>query len=124
MASDVRVRFRSFLPGAGFDSAGNAKQGKTRVVGRINVTSYVSGEPLVASDIGLSNIDHITMRVEDETGDQNASTYRQVLYVKTLGEFYINKIDRTGVTDQHAPAATEVIEFDPFGGSAADVELL
>ena len=63
MANDVKIRFRSFLPGAGFDSAGNPKQGKTRVVGQVAVTSYASGESLSAQDVGLSSIDFMELKL-------------------------------------------------------------
>ena len=124
MASDVKIRFRSFLPGAGFDSSGNPKSGKTRTVGEVNVTSYVSGEPLTATDVGLANIDSITLRVADETGNASAQNHRQAVYVKSVEEFYLNLISSAGVPDQYAPAATETLEFVAEGDSAHDVELL
>lgn len=124
MATDVKIRFKSFLPGSGFDSSGNAKQGKTRVVGQIDVTSYGSGEVLTPSDVGLANIDSITLRIADETGNASAQTHRQAVYVKSVQEFYLNEISSAGVPDQYAPAATETVEFVAEGDSAHDVELL
>jgi hypothetical protein len=124
MANDVKIRFRSFLPGAGFDSAGNPKQGKTRVVGSVGVTSYGSGEPLSAQDVGLSSIDFMDLRVSDATGAAGGANYRQALYVKSVGEFYLNLISSTGVADQYSPAATETLEFVAEGDSAHDIELL
>ena len=124
MASDVKIRFRSFLPGGGFDSSGNAKQGKTRVVGIVDVTSYAPGaEALAPSDIGLSAIDAISLRVSDATGDTGGNNERRAIYSKTAEEFYLVLTSQAGVPNEYAVAATETVEFDAFGDSAHDVEL-
>ncbi len=131
MANDVKIRFRSFLPGAGFDSSGSAKQGKTRVVGEIDVTAYSGGdgEPLNPVDVGLTVIDHINLRVADEnSGALSAAAgggmapMRDVSYTKSTGHFYlftVNSDGQIGVLSN----ATESLEFDAFGDSAHDVEL-
>lgn len=134
MANDVKIRFRSFLPGAGFDNSGNPKQGKTRVVGRVEVTAYAGGdgERLSAQDVGLSNIDFIQLRVEDEnTGAMSAAAgggiapRRAVTYTKSTGHFYLFTVDADGqVTGGVGAADTENLEFVAEGDSAADVELL
>lgn len=125
MASDVKIRFRSFLPGVGFDSSGNPKQGKTRVVGSIAVTSYEPGaEALAARDIGLTAIDSIMLRVADETGNASAQNNRAVRYVKSVGQFYLLNVASSGVPDEYAAAATETLEFEASGDSAHDVELV
>ena len=130
MASDIKIRFRSFLPGGGFDSAGAAKQGKTRVVGSIGVTSYtVGGEALAPMDVGLSVIDAITLRIGDETGAPTGKHKRDVLYSVTFpiavvfDKFYLTKTTAVGNVSEYAAAATETIEFVAEGDSAADVEL-
>ena len=124
MANDVRVRFKSHLPGGGFDSSGGAKQGKTRVVGAVTVTSYVkAGEGLSAIDIGLTTIDCINLRVSDSTGDQNGQSERVVRYDKSVGQFYLLNHLRTGEDVPYANAATETLEFDALGDGAGDVEL-
>lgn len=124
MANDVKIRFKSFLPGAGFDSAGAAKQGKTRVVGEVAVTSYArAGETLGPVDVGLSAIDSITLRVADDTGDPSGSTSREVKFDKSVGQFYLVTRGEGGTTTEYAAAATETIEFVAEGDSAHDVEL-
>ena len=124
MASDIKIRFRSFLPGGGFDSAGAAKQGKTRVVGSIGVTSYtVGGEALAPMDVGLSVIDAITLRVGDETGAPTGKHKRDVLYSQNVDKFYLTNTTAVGNVSEYAAAATETIEFVAEGDSAADVEL-
>lgn len=124
MASDVKVRFRSFLPGAGQDSAGNPKQGKTRVVGEIDVTSYERGEEaLTAADVGLTAIDSITLRVANESGDTSGANKREARYDKSVGQFYLVDLSQAGVPTEYANAATETIEFVAEGDSAGDVEL-
>ena len=125
MANDVRVRFKSFLPGAGLDSAGGAKQGKTRVVGTVTVTSYngESGEPLGAVDVGLSTVDSITLRVREEY-NTGSGTVRTAPYSLSTGQFYLQTTAMTtGVISKVATAATETLEFVAEGDSANDVEL-
>jgi len=131
MANAVKIRFRQFLPGGGFDSDGDPKQGKQRVIGEVDVTSYSggSGEPFVAQDLGLTVIDSIQLRVADEnTGDLSAAAaggaapVRCVTYAKSTGHFYLY----TATSDEWVPvvtAATETLEFEAFGDSAGDVEL-
>ena len=129
MASDIKVRFKSFLPGGGYDSSGNAKQGKTRVVGEIDVTSYSGqgGEPLSATDLGLSTIDAISLRNADEAsgnlGGTGEAFRREVIYTKSTGHFYLFNVDGAGAWDDLAAAQTETLEFVAEGDSAADVEL-
>lgn len=124
MASDVYVRFRRWIPGAGYDSSGNAKQGKTQTWGVIDVTSYAPGaEALAAVDVGLSTIDAIYLRVADETGDPNGSTQRRALFDKSSSEFYLVEFGEAGQSNEYASGATETVEFVAHGDSAADVEL-
>jgi hypothetical protein len=125
MARDVKVRFHTFLPGAGFDASGNPKQGKTRVVGEVDVTSYArGGEALSAIDVGLNTIDSLTLRVGDETGDPSATRRRQAIYSKSVSQFYLVDTTTAGVPNERADAATETVEFVAEGDSAADPELL
>ncbi len=129
MANDVRVRFKSYLPGAGFDSSGGAKQGKARVVGTVTVTSYGGdgGEQLSAIDLGLTAIDSIHLRVEEQIGGNSATPQREVVYAKGSGHFYLFLLDGAGSGTLEsaavAAAATETLEFDALGDSATDVEL-
>lgn len=124
MASDVKIRFRKFLPGAGYSSAGAAKQGKTRIVGQISVTSYTSGgEALAPVDVGLTTIDAISLRVSDEVASDGAQFRRVVLYNQTNDLFYLAYVQEDGVVDEYADAATETVEFIAEGDSAHDVEL-
>jgi hypothetical protein len=133
MAKSVSFRYRSFLPGAGFDSTGSPKQGKTRIVGVITVSSYGGGdgEQLSANDVGLSTIDAISIRVSDQnSGAMSAaaaggqSPVRMVSYTKSTGHFYLFNLDADGVLQPVAAAATQTLEFDCLGDSAMDVELL
>jgi len=123
MANDVKIRFKNFLPGSGRNSAGDPKQGKTRVVGEVDVTSYQSGEPLSAIDIGLTTIDAINLRVSDASGEASAENHRDVIYVKSQAQFYLVNVQVAGTRAEYAAAATETLEFDAFGDSADDVEL-
>jgi hypothetical protein len=124
MANDVKIRFRTYLPGAGVDSVGAPKQGKTRVVGHVEVTSYVSaGEPLSAIEMGLSSIDTLTMRVRDQAGAGAGNSRREVIYNVTDELFYLFTVGSIGQTANYADEATETVEFTVEGDSAHDVEL-
>lgn len=121
MARIIKTRIRSALPGSGFDSAGNAKQGKRRVVGEISVTSYTSaGEKLTAADLGLSTIDFISLRHEDQAGAKEGKEARHVLYNSTSSDFYIVK--NTGATVATG-GATNTIFFSAEGDALDGTEL-
>lgn len=124
MARTIATRFRSSLPGSGFDSAGNAKQGKRRVVGAISVTSYAAvGEALTAADLGLSTIDYISLKHTEESSGPNGQGGRFVRYSSATSDFYIvQEAGITGKTDI-ATGTTHAIRFDAIGDSADDVEL-
>ena len=126
MANDVKIRFRSFLPGAGFDSSGNPKQGKTKVVGEVSVTSYAGeeGEPFNAVDVGLSTIDALRLRVRDQIdGSFPGAKQRDVLYSQSTAHFYLITRVATGVALGVVAGQTETLEFVAEGDSASDVEL-
>ena len=123
MAKTVATRFRSSLPGSGFDSSGAAKQGKRRVVGTISVTSYASGGvSLSAADVGLSTIDFISIKHESEAAGTEGRGGREVRYNYGTADFYI--VQEIGaVPAQPATGATHALRFDAQGDSADDVEL-
>jgi len=125
MASDITIRFKSFLPGAGKDASGNPKQGKTRVVGQIAVTSYTKGgEPLSPQDLTLTAIDAIHLRVKDEVGGPTGEDRRFAPYNQTDDLFYLVTISDVGQVDEYTAAATETVEFVAEGDSSHDAELL
>jgi len=57
--SAFKVLHRSHVPGtAGFDNAGNPKQGKVRVIGEFDITSYTAGGEVIApSKLGVESLD-------------------------------------------------------------------
>ena len=119
MARTIKTRVRSALPGAGFDSSGNAKQGKRRVTGEISVTSYTSaGESLTAADLGLSAIDFITLKHENEAGAPEGDQVRLVLYNRTTSDFYIVQSG-----NPTAGGATNTVYFDATGDALDGIEL-
>lgn len=126
MAHDVKIRFKSFLPGGGYDSSGNPVQGKTRVVGIVDVTSYdgEEGDQFDARSVGLTNIDALTLRVRDQMdGSFPGAKNRDCLYSQSTGHFYLLTRVATGVALGVVAGSTETLEFDAFGDSVADVEL-
>ena len=126
MANTVAIRFRSFLPGAGFDSSGVAKQGKQEVRGRITVSSYVrGGEALTAADVGLTAIDHINLEVVDSVKGPGGTPQRFAAYNETNELFYL--LDHSGTfasgVEEIANAEAVTVSFSATGDSAHDVEL-
>jgi hypothetical protein len=124
MTKSVRETFRQFLPGAGKDTTGNPKQGKTRVVGQINVTSYTTGgEALTPRQLGLERINWINLRCQNEVGAPDAGEVRKAAYNQTDDVFYLYRRADGGEVNEYADAATETVEYQAEGDSAYDVEL-
>lgn len=124
MARTIKTRVRSALPGSGFDSSGNAKQGKRRVTGSISVTSYAAaGESLTPADLGLSTIDFISLKHEDESAGPNGQGGRYVRFQNTTSDFYI--VQEAGVTGKTdiASGTTHTVYFDAVGDAMDGVEL-
>jgi len=121
MATDVKIRFRSFLPGSGYDGSGNARQGKTNVRGRIEVTSYTKGgETLKPQDLGLNTVDDLTLSCEEPfTSPDPASGWRWASWSRAAQQFYVIQ-----ETVEVAGGTVLNLTFDAFGDSAHDVEML
>ena len=125
MASTVKPTFKQYLPGSGRTPGGVPVQGKTRTVGRISVTSYASGgESLKPSDVGLSSIDHINLKVHEELASDDSSVRRLAAYSPSAQQFYLFIEGRTGIKDGYSDATTEEVSFVAEGDSVMDVELL
>ena len=126
MSNTVSIRYRSFLPGAGFDSNGVAKQGKQEVRGVITVTNYArGGEALAPADVGLNRIDYIDLQLEEPfEGADSDSTGREIGYSRSAQQFYINTVDGAGTKGKLVATSDPVVMFNAFGDSAHDVELL
>jgi len=123
MARTIKTRVRSALPGTGFDSAGNAKQGKRRVTGSISVTSYTSaGESLTATDLGLAAIDWISIVHEDQAANSEGDGSRWVNYVTSSSDFYILQTIGAGLEAQ-ATGTTHALRFDAMGDALDGIEL-
>ena len=123
MARTIKTRVRSALPGAGFDSSGNAKQGKRRVNGEISVTSYgTGGESLTAADLGLATIDFISLKHAEEASGANGAAPRLVLYAAATADFYI--VQEGGTTGfDPASGTTHTVYFDASGDALDGIEL-
>ena len=121
MARDVKILHQTYLPGGGFTSSGKPKQGKSMVVGRIDVTSYTTnGETLTANDMGLNTVDVAVFGVEDVNSQATTSVpgiARWDASAETLVVF------DTGTT-QASSGETVTIGFFAAGDSARDVETL
>jgi len=119
MSNTVAIRYRSYLPGSGFDSNGSPVQGKQQVVGVITVTSAVAGESLPPSKIGLSTIDYIDLKVQQGVGGQNGQP-RTAEYEYGAQEFYLFEDNDT--TNLIGDSVT--VRFNAFGDSTFNAEFL
>lgn len=135
----VNIRFKSFLPGAGYDSGGRAKQGKTNVRGQVAVVDYKrGGASLTARDLGLSTIDDINLKLVDPVrGADPAVNLRFIEYASAPAEFYVfewrqdhTQFYLTGGVKVNVQGIREVpntadftFSFDAFGDSVLDTEL-
>lgn len=122
MARTIKVRSRSALPGTGFDSAGNPRQGKREVIGSLSVTSASSaGESLTAADLGLSVIDFIRINHVDEAANAEGRGSRWVNYCQTTSDFYI--MQQVGTTETVATGTSHTLNFQAKGDALDGIEL-
>lgn len=126
MTKSIKPRFKRFLPGSGYDSNGSPVQGKTHVVGLCDVTSYdgAGGESLTPRDIGLTNIDSLTLRPVNEVPGGDGKHKREAVYASDSETFYLINVDAAGSRTHLASASAVEVEYDATGDSAHDVELL
>ena len=127
---DVKVRFRSFLPGAGYDVNGQPKQGKTDVRGVITTTYLRGGVSLTAQDVGLTVIDTLSLVLVEPNGSEDPGRQRRgVAYSPSAAQFYLSLTitgDEAGEDKTHELASGQVVDvsFDAFGDSGATVDLI
>jgi len=125
MSTSVRVRRRCSLPGAGFDSAGNASQSKEQVVGKLVVTNYNrGGETLRPVDLGLTSLDYLSLQLEEGLAEA-AHGVRSVVYSVSAQQFYV--FVETGATEQQdevAATSDPVVSFLAEGDAVRRPELL
>lgn len=119
MSNTVAVRYRSYLPGSGFDSNGSPKQGKEESVGVITVTSAARGESLPPSKLGLTTIDFIDLQVQQAVGGAGGQP-RTALYDYSSQEFYLFEDDDP--TNLVGDSVT--VRFHAFGDSIRGTEFL
>ncbi len=110
----------------GFDSNGNAKQGKQEVRGVITVTNYIQGgEDLTPADVNLTNIDYIELVLtEPFLGNQPDHDGRTIGYSVSAQEFYINLVTQVGQKSELVNTFDPVVMFNAFGDSVEAPELL
>jgi hypothetical protein len=135
----VRLRFKSFLPGAGYDASGAAKQGKTNTRGVITVTDYErGGTTLLPATIGLSTIDDLELKLREPVRSPDpVNNMREVVYSVTAQQFYVYEwrndhlqfyltggvpISAQGIREVRAGTDFDV-SWDAFGDAVQDVEL-
>ena len=125
MSRTVKPTFKQWIPGAGRTAGGVPVQGKTRVVGRITLAAGHPGTPgggesLKPSDIGLSTIDYISLKVVEEMGN---TVTREAVYSASAQQFYVFEVLTTSGVYTDASNTSE-ISFVAEGDSVMDVELL
>lgn len=123
MAYDIRVNFRTWIPGAGFNLSGVAVQGKQVAVGQIDVTSYTTGgETVNAQDLGLETVDAIVFdveRVNNANTEPAASNLLTAQYIRTTSKVMI-KLDENNEVSTTQDAR---LYFIAIGDSALAPEL-
>lgn len=120
MAKTVSIRYTSYLPGQGRNGNGQPVQGKQEVSGRIAVTSLNGGgESLLPSDLGLTAIDHIDLRVTAALSSKSGAP-RTAEYDYTSQEFYV--LQDASTTNTSGKNFT--LTFQARGDSAGNVEHL
>lgn len=132
MAKDITIRFRQWIPGSGYNSAGDPVQGKQRVVGVSNTTTTTgwtaAGEPFTPKDIGLSTIDSITLvpvSANDAATLPDGTNGLTIEYDFTNQlVFYFTQVRATGVETSVVNGEAAVFRFDAIGDSATAPELL
>lgn len=129
MASDIKIRFKSFLPGAGRDGDGKPDQRKQEVRGQIDVTSYTrGGENLRPQDLGLTSIDHLKLSLEEPFTNPNPSAFNRVVdWSKSAFQFYVvNFYNSEGREDavEIASGTALKLTFSAFGRSSDTVRAL
>ena len=124
MTNNVFVKFRSFLPGAGHNRSGVAKQGKTNVRGRLEVTYSRGGDSLTPSDLGLASIDDLVLTLEEPfTSEDPGQKKRYIGYSYSAQQFYVTQETLAGIPAEAGGSTVLNVTFDAFGDSAHDVEL-
>ena len=135
----IRVRFNSFLPGAGYDASGNPKQGKTSVRGQVAIVDYTrGGVALTATELGLVTLDDIDLKlIEPVRSSDPIVNKRFASYSHGSAEFYVyewrqdhiqfyltggERVDVQGVREV-AEGTDFTLAFDGFGDSVRDNEL-
>jgi hypothetical protein len=130
MANDVRITFRTFLPG----SAGVSKtlngvpvQGKALVCGRIVTTDVQSGlETVAIQDFGLTTLDFISVNVHGTTGGvpaKSATTTVHADYDTVNTRLVISDIASSGQRDPITNDEDPVLEFLAVGDTSIAPEL-
>lgn len=125
MAKSVKIRSKSYLPGAGKDANGNPSARKQRVVGQVDVSSYNrGGESLTATDLGLDALDWLDLKVKQAvTGNNPGQGTRQAYYADDNGEFYVTRSRIAGGESEVAAGSVLVIRFVAEGDAASVPEL-
>lgn len=124
MARNVKILFRHYLPGGGFTTSGQPKQGKTITWGKVDVTSYsASGESLTPNDLGLTTVDSVHFSVIQINGSDVAdNVVAGAQWRKTNQTLSI--FDNVNTPTEVGAGETVDVGFIAVGDSARDVEAL
>ena len=124
----LKVLHRSFIPGAvGYDTSGNPKQSKIRVIGEFNnSTSYTAGgEVILRNKLGLGAVDTAQFWVKGTLPDANGMFVCQ--WDDTNQKFVCSNI-RTGGAGacviREPIAALGVVRFEMTGDAPTPTEVV
>lgn len=128
MARSIRVRGKQHLPGGGFNSNGNPRQGKIQVWGKIEVTDYRhGGETLTPADLGLRTIEWLDIKFDNAVGGASGGNYREAKYSYVDQQFYLLESQggvAVGPLREIANTADPRLSFLAAGDTIDDVELI
>jgi hypothetical protein len=123
---DVKVLYRQNLPGAGFNTSGVAKQGKSFVVAYVSGTyqADANGDTLLKPiDVGLETFDFLAFDPEVFNSVYQASDRDIGAVYDREGQQLWLKSDVDGGTEL-GNGTTFVLRILAFGDTAANTELL
>jgi len=121
MARTVKILFRDNLVSAGRSLTGAPVQGKQRVVGRVEISTYaVGGEDLKPNDLGLTNIDYASFRVVDEIDAANVSSFVSAKYDDSAQKLVL--VNTNNLTTVAEGSGNATVQFEVVGDSASLVD--
>lgn len=119
--SAFKILHRSYIPGTvGYDTSGNPKQGKVRVIGEYTDASYATGGTALAlNKFGVSAIDNISFWVKGFA--PTALTVRVAFWDGANQKVFMNDIGAAAAETANA-TNVGVVRFEVVGDASLPTE--